>query len=936
MSRAPLERGRELSELNRLVAALADGQGGLALIEGPAGIGKTTLLRALTASAGETGIGVLSARGSELERSFAFGAVRQLVEPKLTQLAAPERERVLSGAARIAEPVVAGGGAPHANPRGAPAEAMPHGLYGLVANLAEREPLVLAVDDAHWADQPSVEFLGYLARRLEGVPVLVVLAARSDEPGAEPDVLRAIATQGTVLRPAPLSPRGVASLARDALGPKVGDDICDACHPASGGNPFLLGELLADLRERIERGHDLRAGDVPAVEPRGVAALVAGRLAAIGGAAPALATALAVLGDGTDLRRLAELAQMPIEGAGRTADELTDAMIFSAARPPAFMHPLLRSAVYGQLGPSERRHLHARAARLLAASGGSSEAVATHLLETEGSADPWVVDILRAAAAGGLARGSPRVAVTYLKRALGEPPAAGARAEVLTELGVAEDLAGDPAGIEHLQAALEATPPGVGFARAARALAQGLIPLGRLEDAVDVLDTAITQLPDAERELALEIEAEAATAGRLGRSTFARTVERLGKFDGGLAGETPGERLVLANLAVQQLAGGTARAAAAIARQALDAGLLAEVPSASATVYDALFAALIADAFELAHRCCDGGLADARGRGALREVGVNLMFRSQLAYREGRIADAEADASAALGVLLDARHVIAMTAAAFLIDALIERGEHDAAADALARVGGEGEIPDTWMTNWLLYSRGQLRIARGDADGGLADLELLGEREHGYLGSNPGVYPYRSRMAIVLAGRGEHDRAGDLAAEELELARAWGSPRSTGMAQRALGLVEDDGLEHLYAAVATLEPSGDRLEHARALVDLGAALRRAGKRTEAREQLGAGMDLAQRCGAVALASRAREELVVAGARPRRTAQTGVDSLTASERRITQMAAEGLTNKEIAQALFVTVRTVEMHLGNAYRKLEISSRKELPLELFGKG
>jgi DNA-binding CsgD family transcriptional regulator len=237
------------------------------------------------------------------------------------------------------------------------------------------------------------------------------------------------------------------------------------------------------------------------------------------------------------------------------------------------------------------------------------------------------------------------------------------------------------------------------------------------------------------------------------------------------------------------------------------------------------------------------------------------------------------------------------------------------------------------MTNWLLSSRGRLRIARGDLDGGLADLEALGERERGFLGSNPSVYPYRSSIAIVLAQRGEQDRARELALEELELARAWGTPRSIGIAQRALGLVDDDGHESLFQAVATLESSGARLEHARALVDLGATLRRAGQRAEARRHLAAGMDLAHACGATVLADRAHDELVVAGARPRRVAQTGVDSLTASERRIAQMAADRLTNKEIAQALFVTIRTVEMHLGNAYRKLEISSRKELSPEIF---
>jgi DNA-binding CsgD family transcriptional regulator len=392
---------------------------------------------------------------------------------------------------------------------------------------------------------------------------------------------------------------------------------------------------------------------------------------------------------------------------------------------------------------------------------------------------------------------------------------------------------------------------------------------------------------------------------------------------------------LLANLAAQEMVAGTASEAASLARRALDGGLLTEQTSASATFYDALVSALVADDFELVARYCDAGLSDARRRGSLRDVSLNYMFRSHLNYRRGRIADAESDASTALDTALEGGFVFATTAAAFLIDALIERGELGAAAASLDRVGGASDIPDTWMTNWLVYRRARLRLATGDVEGGLADLQMLGLRERGYLGRNPSVYPYRSSVAITLAQRGEREDARMLALEELNLAHGWGTSRSIGMATAALGLVEggERGLERLREAVSVLEPCGARLEYARAMVELGAALRRAGTRVEARERLAAGMDLAHRCGATALAERAREELIAAGARPRRPALTGLDALTASERRVTRAAADGLANKQIAQALFVTVRTVEMHLSNAYRKLDISSREELQAELF---
>ena len=199
----------------------------------------------------------------------------------------------------------------------------------------------------------------------------------------------------------------------------------------------------------------------------------------------------------------------------------------------------------------------------------------------------------------------------------------------------------------------------------------------------------------------------------------------------------------------------------------------------------------------------------------------------------------------------------------------------------------------------------------------------------------PASFPaWRSLAALEHHALDEAPEALALAREEVELARAWGAPRTLGRALRILGLIEggDDGIERIREAVAVLEPSPARLEHAYALADLGAALRRANHRAEAREQLRHALELAQRGGATLLAEQAHEELIATGARPRRIVLTGAASLTPSERRIAAMAAEGLSNREIAQALFVTLRTVEMHLSNAFRKLGVSSRTQLPAAL----
>jgi DNA-binding CsgD family transcriptional regulator len=196
--------------------------------------------------------------------------------------------------------------------------------------------------------------------------------------------------------------------------------------------------------------------------------------------------------------------------------------------------------------------------------------------------------------------------------------------------------------------------------------------------------------------------------------------------------------------------------------------------------------------------------------------------------------------------------------------------------------------------------------------------------------TTPGPWQWGVEMAEVLLMLGARAEAQRLVEPEVEAARRFGSARALGIALRVAGLAggSQAGLDRLAEAVAVLEGSEARLEHARALVELGSALRRAKRPTKARDPLRDGLALARACGAVPLAERAHEELTATGARPRKIVRAGVEALTASERRVARMAADGMTNKEIAQALFVTVRTVEAHLHHAYQKLEISSRSEL--------
>ena len=216
-------------------------------------------------------------------------------------------------------------------------------------------------------------------------------------------------------------------------------------------------------------------------------------------------------------------------------------------------------------------------------------------------------------------------------------------------------------------------------------------------------------------------------------------------------------------------------------------------------------------------------------------------------------------------------------------------------------------------------------------EGALADYRRCGELGPAGGADNPSMSPWRSSAAIALAVLGQAEEANELAERELELAEAFGAPGPVGRALRAIGMIRgpEAGLEALEAAVqAARELSGGARAGARALVEFGAALRRSGRRRDAREPLRLGLDLAERCGAEALVARAKNEAKTAGARPRRTAVSGVDALTERERQVALLAARGLSNRQIADQLVVTVKTVEWHLGHSFRKLDVDSREKL--------
>ena len=231
---------------------------------------------------------------------------------------------------------------------------------------------------------------------------------------------------------------------------------------------------------------------------------------------------------------------------------------------------------------------------------------------------------------------------------------------------------------------------------------------------------------------------------------------------------------------------------------------------------------------------------------------------------------------------------------------------------------------------YFLGARGWVRLARGEADAARADFERLGRYMEAFGMRNPALLAWRSHLAMALLALERDDEARELAREDVELARVWGAPRPIGVALRVLGMAQGGkaGIETLLESLDVLERSSAKLELGRALVELGAGLRREDGRGEARDVLRRGLDLSVRSGSQPLVDQAQRELAAAGAKPQKLVLTGLESLTPSERQVAELAAESLTEKDIAQALFVSTKSVEDHLSSVYRKLGISSRPEL--------
>lgn len=922
------EREDELASIDDTVRALRGGQARLLLFEGPAGIGKSRLIAQTRERASGAGIRTVTARGSELEHDFSFGVVRQMFESAVLGSGGAD---LLHGAAGLCHPIfdaMPGRG----DADGDASFSVLHGLYWLTLNVAGDEPLLLVVDDLHWCDRPSLRFLAYLTKRLDGSPVGLVASLRPAEPGVDVALMAEITTDPMVVsvHPSSLTIDAVAQIIGARLGAAPDPRFLAACHDATGGNPLLLSELVKALEAEAVTPDAQSIALVQELGPRAASRAVLLRLARLPAGCVDTARALAVLGDGADLETIVRLTDRDRDLVVVATSHLARAEIIRPDQPFGFVHPLIRAAIYTDIPPSERETAHERAARLLSESGGSADQVASQLLASPGRNNPWVVETLEAAARQALGRGAPESAAAYLTRALAEPPDPEHRPELLLNLGSVESKLQGQMALDHLRDAYESIVDPVGRARAAAALAPIYFFLGIGELGAAVAERAIAELPSGHDELRDELEAARLTVAIYDPASMATNAATFDRHRHAVFGDSVGSRLLAGITAYHwAMTGGPMEPCVRLARHALAGGVLAKARNGSVPHVAAQIVLVMADLDEGLDTTNEAYRA-AHESGALFEISPGRLFRGFALLRRGELADALEDYRTAQRDL-DAWGFVSVRLypGSLLARALIERGDFAGAQDALRHAHPSDEpIAPILASTWYLDSLLRLLVASGRMAEAV-ELSIDCEERFGATVPNPAWIPWRSLRAEALHRLGRPDEAAELCRAELELAKAWGASGAQSRALRVLGTVlGPEGLDALHEAVAITDGTPARLALTKALAALGTGLRLARRPTEAREPLSRALELATRSEMAPLVEQLRTELQATGVRPRTDALSGVGALTASERRVAEAAAAGQSNKDIAQALYVTPKTIEVHLSNAYRKLGIRSRREL--------
>lgn len=921
-------RRRELDRFTESRRLAGDGHGHALLVRGPAGIGKTSLLAAALHDAAadlpEAGR-ILTAAAVRKDANTAYGVVRDLFAP--LGLAGEAGESLLQGSARFARHALTTDAV--AQPPAVGSYAVQHGLYWLAASLATPGPLIIVVDDVQWCDESSLRWLEFLVRRAADLPLLVVLAQRSgtalSADGTLAEIEGAHGTRTLDLGPLPLD--AVAELIPEALATPDGL-FTRRCLDETGGNPLLLRRMLGELART-------RTGDEPlslsSLAGSGRAVLATSTLDRLSAPTRAVAMAVAVLGD-DDPDLLAKLAEVPGAVVSAALETLqAHEILLDGTRE--FVHELVRAAILDAGGAGESARWRRRAARLLSDAGRPAEEVAGHLLLLPELDERWMAGIMREAAKSATGRGAPGTAARYLKRALAFDP---------SDVGLLLELAAALAPAEPF-AAFDLLERARGLAGDVRERARIAVRLGMVALAVQRAPEAVVVLRDVAAELDARlgeprsvadaglrtlVESMALITGLDEKSTVPAALARV-REQPTPAGDDPAEcQLLGMRAAARALEGDSAATAVAEATRAL------RVDPVGLGGWAALGAGLalqLADELKPAQDALSRLIEHASGVGDAWTYCLAQCTRAMFWHWAGDLTEAGADAQ----VSYDLAHqeswgeTTTMPRIA-LATVLAPRGDAARAEELLDGITRPRLDRFALEYHWYLMARAQARAALGDPAGALDHLRRCGESLSGAGMANPVFAPWWLEGACLLAELGRVSEGRELAEHGQALAERWGTPRAMGMGLLAAGVTTPgaEGVDLLTEAVRTFEGGPGLREHQRAEYSLGRALLARDDRKGAREHLRRAVDGCTRTGDWLLLEAARTALLAAGGRPGPQGGSALDTLTGSERRVAELAAAGDGNRAIAEALFVTVRTVEMHLTSVYKKLNVGGRADL--------
>lgn len=901
-------------ELNGLIRHAARARAGAAravLVRGPAGIGRTSLLAAVADRLRAAGITVRHHTGRPDDAGTGRRGAGALFGPELTR------------------------GTPPAPPA-RDAYAVHRLLHGHAVGLMDKGPLALVLDDAQWCDETSLRGVDFILRRAATRPLFVLLSQRTDCHGPGTPVLAELLAQDrcALVELGPLGDGATSRIVGQALGAAPDERFVRRCAEISRGNPQLLHRLLAGLREAGVRPDAAGVHKLGALGDGVVASSVPDSLAGQPRHVRQVARALAVLGRAeTDL--LAAVSGVTGKRMAAAMEALRRHEVITPGTPDT-MSEAVRTAVLADLPAPGLEELRARAARVLNDTGRPATEVADQLVLLAEVDEPWMLAVLRDAAAEAPGRATAKAAVRYLQRALTAALTETQRKDVRVELAKASAQVAPAMALWHLRQALDAA---VGpHDRAAIAVDYGMAAVGtpNAPEAVRVLGTVLDTLPDgragvtlAERELRTSVEAALLVTAVNEKAAMATVRERARAWPVPL-GDSPAERRLLSVAsAYAALEGRPAREAASLARRALR---VEEAAPAGWWVLGSSLVLGLADEADEALTGLERALATTRARSEPRLHIAALANRSLTLHGIGDVTAALDAARAAVEFAAQSERTAGTPMPHIALStALLSQGRADEADAILDRIGGRGTDRHIWEWHHYLYAKGRARRELGDLEGALEVWRQCGRSLAEAGVTNPVLAPWWLPATTTLSRLGRGVEAAATIARAEESIRRWGTPRArgTGLLAAAMATGGRARLDLLSEALEVLADSPARLEHAKAAYQLGHELLSRDDAPAARRHLRLAIELATRCGYHALGAVARNLLVTAGGRMPQLAASPLDSLTESERRIAALAKRGVSNREIAEALFITPRTVEMHLTNVYRKLDVRGRTDLP-------